>query len=60
MRNIVDTPDKLIGVPTQNADIESFECILKENPVCKPITETNRAVPNFENIYSVLWEFTMI
>ena len=31
-----------------------------ENPVCKPIAETNRAVPSFENIFSVLRAFAMI
>ena len=60
MRSIVATPDKLIKAPIKNANIESFECFLMENPVCKPITETNRAEPSFENIFSVLWVFAMI
>ena len=37
-----------------------LNAFLMENPVCKPITETNRAVPSFENIFSVLWAFSMI
>ena len=31
-----------------------------ENPVCKPITETNNAVPSFENVFRVLCAFAMI
>ena len=31
-----------------------------ENPVCKPITETNKAVPNFENVFRMLCVFAMI
>lgn len=31
-----------------------------ENPVCNPITETNKAVPSFENIFRVLCVDAMI
>ena len=31
-----------------------------ENPVCKPITETNRAVPSVENVFSVLCAVVII
>ena len=34
--------------------------LLMENPVCKPITETNKAVPSFENVFRVLCAFAMI
>ena len=31
-----------------------------ENPVCNPITETNRDVPSFEDVFSVFCVFAMI
>ena len=54
------TPDKLINEPMTKDNKELFECILMENPVCKPITETNRDVPSFENVFNVPWAFMII
>ena len=37
-----------------------FEWFFVENPVCKPITETNSEEPSFENVFNVLCAFIMI
>ena len=39
---------------------ELLELLLMENPVCNPITETNKDVPSFENVFIVLCAFAMI
>ena len=50
----------LIRAPIVKDIIELLELFLVENPVCNPITETNRDVPSFEDIFSVLCAFAMI
>ena len=44
----------LIKAPIKKAVKDPFELLLMENPVCKPITETNRDEPSFDNIFIVL------
>ena len=54
MSNVIIAPEVLIKAPIKKAVKDPFELLLTENPVCKPITETNRDEPSFDNVFVVL------
>ena len=57
---MIITPEMLMREPTAKPIMETFELFLMENPVCNPITETNREVPSFEMIFIVPCTFDII
>ena len=50
----------LIRKPIAKAMKDPFDLFLRDDPVCNPITETNREEPSFENIVIVLCTLAII
>lgn len=50
----------LMRAPITKDMTAALEPFLMENPVCSPITETNKDVPSLEKNFNVLCAFMMI